>query len=237
MSSRRRSGQPRSPLGTRSAKVAPPPAAPSMLTPGPTPSEPASEVQDGPSVADALLSSVSMGAVDVVREPSLAAPLRLSDDAASADAVEPASPPAAAAPGAEVSGADAPVDGPAGSEAAAAGPGTIEAAEDPAPDADADAIVVPVPSARGPARTGRPIALVSSSFAPLSEINATLTDFVRGEGAAAIAHLGALTRATSPAEAIRLQVGEFQRAADASLTCFSAIVRSAHRLAEAGRAS
>lgn len=68
------------------------------------------------------------------------------------------------------------------------------------------------------------------SLAPLTEINAKLFAFARGEGEAALAHFQALTRAKSPAEAIRLQVTELQRAADASLTCFTEIVRSANRL-------
>ncbi|MEH3117625.1 MAG: phasin family protein [Methylorubrum populi] len=73
------------------------------------------------------------------------------------------------------------------------------------------------------------------TLAPLTEINARLFAFARGEGEAALAHLQALTRAKSPAEAIRLQVTEMQRAADASLTCFSEIVRSANRLHDTAR--
>lgn len=72
-------------------------------------------------------------------------------------------------------------------------------------------------------------------FAPLTEINAKLFAFARGESEAALAHFQALARAKSPAEAIRLQVTEMQRAADASLTCFSEIVRSANRLTEIAR--
>ena len=70
------------------------------------------------------------------------------------------------------------------------------------------------------------------SFAPITEINAKLFAFARGEGEAALAHIQALARAKSPAEALRLQVTEMQRAADASLTCFSEIVRSANRLSD-----
>lgn len=73
------------------------------------------------------------------------------------------------------------------------------------------------------------------AFEPLNEINATLFAFARGEGEAAVAHFQALTKAKSPAEAIRLQVSEFQRAADASLTCFSHILRSANRFGGAAR--
>lgn len=68
------------------------------------------------------------------------------------------------------------------------------------------------------------------TLAPLTEINAKLFAFARGEGEAVLAHFQALAQAKSPAEAIRLQVTEMQRAADASLSCFSEIVRSANRL-------
>ena len=73
------------------------------------------------------------------------------------------------------------------------------------------------------------------TLAPLTEINAKLFAFARGEGEAVIAHFQALARAKSPAEAIRLQVTEMQRAADASLSCFSDIVRSANRLNDNAR--
>lgn len=73
------------------------------------------------------------------------------------------------------------------------------------------------------------------SFVPITEINAKLFAFARGEGEAALAHIQALARAKSPAEALRLQVTEMQRAADASLTCFSEIVRSANRLSDSAR--
>ncbi|CAO4151510.1 hypothetical protein LPLAFNJD_LOCUS3461 [Methylorubrum aminovorans] len=73
------------------------------------------------------------------------------------------------------------------------------------------------------------------SFTPITEINAKLFAFARGEGEAALAHIQALARAKSPAEALRLQVTEMQRAADASLTCFSEIVRSANRLSDSAR--
>lgn len=83
-------------------------------------------------------------------------------------------------------------------------------------------------------RIGASFAFVPT-LAPLTEINAKLFAFARGEGEAAIAHIQALARAKSPAEAIRLQVSEMQRAADASLTCFSEIVRSANRLNDTAR--
>lgn len=71
------------------------------------------------------------------------------------------------------------------------------------------------------------------AFAPervdLAGIGATITGYVRGEGEAAAAHIRALGSARSPAELIRLQVGEIQRAADASLTCWSRVARGASR--------
>ncbi|WP_342151429.1 phasin family protein [Methylorubrum sp. SB2] len=73
------------------------------------------------------------------------------------------------------------------------------------------------------------------TFEPLNEINATLLAFARGESEAAVAHFQALSKAKSPAEAMRLQVTEFQRAADASLTCFSHILRSANRFSGPAR--
>ncbi|TFZ61328.1 Phasin [Methylorubrum sp. Q1] len=73
------------------------------------------------------------------------------------------------------------------------------------------------------------------TLAPLTEINAKLFAFARGESEAVLAHFQALAQAKSPAEAIRLQVTEMQRAADASLSCFSAIVRSANRLHDTAR--
>ena len=74
-----------------------------------------------------------------------------------------------------------------------------------------------------------------ATLAPFTEINAKLFAFARGESEAVLAHFQALARAKNPAEAIRLQVTEMQRAADASLTCFSDIVRSANRLGESVR--
>ena len=228
MSSRRRTGPPRSPTGDRSAKIARPTAQP-LAPPTAVPVEPASTeavaaIETGAPVAQALLSSVSIDAVEAATEPTLAsapAPLESAPSIdtgvttdASADAVAP--------PSAEAAGPEALADG--------AKPETpsIEPADGERPDA----IVVPMPSERDGQATHRPFGVPSPSLERLSEINATLSAFVRGEGAAAIAHFNALTRAGSPAEAIRLQVGEIQRAADASLTCFNAIVRSAHRFGE-----
>lgn len=105
----------------------------------------------------------------------------------------------------------------------------VPAAVTPSEDAGSDA-----KSRTHSVRIGADFAFVPP-FAPLTEINAKLFAFARGESEAALAHFQALARAKSPAEAIRLQVTEMQRAADASLTCFSEIVRSANRLTDIAR--
>ena len=64
----------------------------------------------------------------------------------------------------------------------------------------------------------------------LEGMGETLFAFMRNESTAVITHLNALKDARSPADAIRLQVNEIQRAADASLTCWSEIARRATRI-------
>ena len=79
----------------------------------------------------------------------------------------------------------------------------------------------------------RPVTVFQMTFLPeridLAGIGDTITGYMRGESAAAAAHMRALGGARSPADMIRLQVGEFQRAADASLTCWSQVARKASR--------
>lgn len=58
----------------------------------------------------------------------------------------------------------------------------------------------------------------------------TLFAFLRNESTAVVSHLQALGAVRSPADAIRLQVTELQRAADASLTCWSNLARRAGRI-------
>jgi len=65
----------------------------------------------------------------------------------------------------------------------------------------------------------------------IAEANATLLAFLRNEGSAAVAHWQSLSGAKTPADALRIQVDEMQRVADASLTCFTALARRAGRLA------
>jgi len=64
----------------------------------------------------------------------------------------------------------------------------------------------------------------------ITEANATVLAFLRNEGSAAVAHWHSLSSARTPAAAIRIQVDEMQRAADASLACFNVLARRAGRL-------
>ncbi len=62
------------------------------------------------------------------------------------------------------------------------------------------------------------------------EIGSTIARYMRGEGEAAMAHFRALSDARTPADLIRLQVGEVQRAADASLSCWVTVIGKASRV-------
>lgn len=59
----------------------------------------------------------------------------------------------------------------------------------------------------------------------------TVMNYVIGEGEAFAAHMRALAGARSMADFVRLQIGEFQRAADATLTCWGILAFSASRTA------
>ncbi len=106
--------------------------------------------------------------------------------------------------------------------------GPTETAAQPVPEAGAaaDIAVPPVPDAVDvPDR----IVFTPDRF-DVVEIGSTIARYVRGEGEAALAHLRALSGARSPAEVIRLQVGEVQRAADASLTCWVTVIGQTSRV-------
>lgn len=129
-------------------------------------------------------------------------------------------------------------------EASAAPPATgpaAAAADEPAHAvADAEGSPPVVSAAPEPFAPAAPVAPVRPpatgfrmAFAPerldLTGIGATITGYMRGEGEAAAAYIRALGDARTPADMIRLQVGEFQRAADASLTCWSTVAQKASR--------
>jgi hypothetical protein len=64
-------------------------------------------------------------------------------------------------------------------------------------------------------------------------IGTTMMSYVIGEGEAFAAHMRALAGARTMADFVRLQIGEFQRAADATLTCWGRLTVSASRTAVA----
>ncbi|KIU29822.1 hypothetical protein SR39_22505 [Methylobacterium radiotolerans] len=108
--------------------------------------------------------------------------------------------------------------------------GTVGASSDPVTEAAIDVALPPV-TAAGPGRAAAANRIV---FTPdrldVAEIGSIIARYVRGEGEAAVAHLRALSGARTPADLIRLQVGEVQRAADASLTCWVTVVGQASRV-------
>jgi hypothetical protein len=60
-------------------------------------------------------------------------------------------------------------------------------------------------------------------------LGTTVMNYVIGEGEALAAYWRALAGARSMAEVVRLQIGEFQRAADATLTCWGVLTLAASR--------
>jgi hypothetical protein len=158
----------------------------------------------------------------------------------------------AAEPAAEVPVAEIPAAEPV--EAAGHEPESVpESAPEPAPEPALPALAEPALPALAEAPVSAPLATASetvraatSGFQRLSVglkaqpldiggINATLFAFLRNESAAALAHIQALSTAKSPADLIRLQVGEMQRAADASLTCWNDLARKASHVVEIRR--
>ncbi|MFC6773956.1 hypothetical protein [Methylobacterium gregans] len=59
----------------------------------------------------------------------------------------------------------------------------------------------------------------------VEEIGVVLANYMHNESVAVLSYMRALGAARSPADMIRLNVTEMQRAADASLTCWSDIAR------------
>lgn len=83
------------------------------------------------------------------------------------------------------------------------------------------AVAVFVPSAA--------ITVAAPQLLGAETFSTTVMNYVIGEGEAFAAHMRALAGARSMAEFVRLQIGEFQRAADATLTCWGMLTVSAGR--------
>lgn len=210
-------GKPRRPRTSRSNwQPKPPPD-----TETPTPPESLSEaVADESDVSVAALSRAAFADAG----PVLAS-------APGADSVAPAGPEAdiadriahAVSPAGAERDAEAPQDIP--GEPRAADPVESETGLDAAPPPDR----VPAPALRA----AESATLNRVVFAPdridMIEIGSTIARYVQGEGAAALAHLRALSDVRTPADLIRLNVNEAQRAADASLTCWVTVMGKASR--------
>jgi hypothetical protein len=189
-------------------------------------------VPDKPPAPDALLGTVSPDALQVAAIETQPLPIVKAAPAASEPSDDRAQRNAARSgdPSTETTDTVAapPEVAPAPHEAA---PVAAEAAVPPEPVPPA---VVPQPPAAAPFVAGEPQPALDA-VAEFAQVNATLVAYLQSEGRAALTHWRALAAAASPADAIRLQVGEMQRAADASLTCFSVLAKRATRVAEAVR--
>lgn len=116
---------------------------------------------------------------------------------------------------------------------------TVETVRQTLPEA-ADApstlpALAPIPAVASPPATTGALTppRLTELMGEVGEVNTTVLAYLRGESVAAMAHLKALSGAATPADAIRLQVSEMQRAADASLSCFAALARRTSRLTAA----
>ncbi len=181
------------------------------------------------------------GTPQPLQDASAAPEIQAADPPVAADQPDPATdrPVEAAAPPAEVTPEVTP-DAGADIAGETAPDGTVGASSDPVTEAadgtvaGAEAaidVALPPVTAAGPGRAAAANRIV---FTPdrldVAEIGSIIARYVRGEGEAAVAHLRALSGARSPADLIRLQVGEVQRAADASLTCWVTVVGQASRV-------
>lgn len=101
----------------------------------------------------------------------------------------------------------------------------LEAAADEEPALETGPAATVVVAA---APNARPLA---SAQIKAESFGITVMNYVVGEGEAFAAHMRALAGARSMAELVRLQIGEFQRAADATLTCWGMLTVSASRTA------
>lgn len=73
------------------------------------------------------------------------------------------------------------------------------------------------------------VAATSPRLLGAESFGTTVMNYFIGEGEAFAAHLRALASARSMADFVRLQIGEFQRAADSTLMCWGMLTMSASR--------
>lgn len=106
--------------------------------------------------------------------------------------------------------------------------GFQEPAPEPAP-LDPPAEILPATVMEAAAVPAAAIASTSPRLLDAETFGTTVMNYVIGEGEAFAAHLRALAGVRSVADFIRLQIGEFQRAADSTLTCWGMLTVSASR--------
>ncbi len=87
----------------------------------------------------------------------------------------------------------------------------------------------------GEGQSDTPVPAAAPSLPPMTprlsaeSLGSTVMNYFIGEGEAIASHWRALAGARSMAEIVRLQIGEFQRAADATLTCWGVLTLAAGR--------
>lgn len=235
-------GKQRTPQGQRPGRRGPVPRVPAVLAaPGVAEAPPeaiteAEPVMDQDSVeqdapqAEAETLEAASAVAEAPAEAVSEEPIAAEEPAAETEPAA-AEPEVAAAPPEEPAAEGAPEGEPAASEA--------EHAEEPALEAAPSEPLLPVAAFA----MASPVAVIASepparttfrfAFAParidVEGIGVVLANYVHNESVAALSHMRALSAARSPAEMIRLNVTEMQRAADASLTCWSDIARRAAR--------
>lgn len=107
--------------------------------------------------------------------------------------------------------------------------GESEAAEDSLLPAEIESAIASAQDLASPPTNT--VAVTASALTEITAANDTLTTYVRNESIATFAHWRALSTAKNPADVLRLQVTEMQRAADASLSCIASLARRAGRIA------
>lgn len=89
--------------------------------------------------------------------------------------------------------------------------------------------ILPAPVEEVAAESAAAIPAPSPRLLDAESFGTTVMNYVIGEGEAFAAYLRALAGARSMADVVRLQIGEFQRAADSTLTCWGVLTVSASR--------
>jgi hypothetical protein len=87
----------------------------------------------------------------------------------------------------------------------------------------------PPPASPSPSPDTLPALAPVMAHLSLESFGTTVMNYFLSEGEAMGAHWRALSGARSMAEVVRLQIGEFQRAADATLTCWGTLTLAAGR--------